>query len=562
MVSSKLSNSLATWIRQAFNRRKTAGGLNSGLWNAGSREKAGQLLSPPVYVDPNQDRLAKTFHTFLLVTVLICLPLSLLALLEEQNAQVVLAITGTIFCAAISSLYLIHIGRLFPAGRLFLGLMWLIITYIALQYGAGLSSPAIGGYLVVILGTALFFGARASIVVTGFSVLSIGFMFIAELSGLTSPAKSPSPQLSGFVTQAIILTIGLVLINIAIKNIQAAHIRTRAKEEELVSKNQQLQEVLATLEARIAERTREILEQKQFYEALMVNSPIAIVTLDNHHKIQACNPAFEKLFGYAQGEILGQELDNLITDSTTHREANLLTRRVISGEMINRTTRRRRKDGVLVDVEISGVPVLVNGQQIGVLALYKDISEQVRTEGYLKFLATHDPLTVLPNRALFYEHLNRAIATAKRNKTRLAVYFLDLDGFKAVNDLFGHIKGDELLQEIAARFRRTLRGSDLVARLGGDEFAFVCQGIHTPDNAGVIARKILNVFSSPFTFSGMAIAIYGSLGISLFPEDGEEARTLLTAADKAMYCVKGLGKNHYRFYSHIEACAEEPVGVE
>lgn len=536
--------------------------LTSWIWSTGPLETARRFVTPSVYEDPNQARLARTLHTFLLVTVLICLPLSLLVLVEKQNSGVILVCTGSILSTALISLYLIHTRRLFTAAGLFLGLMWLIITYIAVQSGLGFFNPVISGYLLVILGAALIFGARVSILATGLSLLSIGLLFLGGLAGFFILPEPAHLSISDFVAQVLILTIGFFLINLAINSIQAAHSRTWAKEMELRAKNQQLQEILATLEARIAERTREILEQKQFYEALMLNSPIAIVTLDNQHKIQACNPAFEKLFGYAQGDILGQELDNLITDDSTHKEASLLTRRVISGEMIYRTTRRRRKDGSLVDVEISGVPVLVNGQQIGVLAIYKDISEQVRTEGYLKFLATHDPLTVLPNRALFYEHLNRAIAIAKHNQTRLAVFFLDLDGFKTVNDLFGHNKGDELLQEIASRFRRTVRGSDLVARLGGDEFAFVCQGLKKPDDAGVIARKILNVFSSPFTISDMTINIFGSLGISLFPEDGDDARILLTAADKAMYRVKGLGKYHYRFYSHVEACNEEFAELE
>jgi len=529
------------------------------MWNTGSLEKARRFVSPAVYGDPNQNRLARTFHTFLLGAVLICLPLSLLALVEKQNSGVILASTGSILATAVISLYLLRNRQLFQAAGLFLALMWLIITCLAVRSGLGFFNPVISGYLVVILGAALIFGARVSLLATGLSLLAIELLFFGGMAGFFNHPEPAHLSISDFVAQVLILTIGFVLINLAINNIQAAHSRIRAKEEELRAKNNQLQEVLATLEGRIAERTREILEQKQFYEALMLNSPIAIVTLDNQHKIQACNPAFEKLYGYAQQDILNQELDHLITDDTTRQEASLLTRRVISGEMIYRTTRRRRRDGSLVDVEISGVPVLVNGQQIGVLALYKDISEQVRTEGYLKFLATHDPLTVLPNRALFYEHLNRAIATAKRNKTRLAVYFLDLDGFKTVNDMFGHNKGDELLQEIASRFRRTLRGSDLAARLGGDEFAFVCQGITKPDDAGVIARKILNVFSSPFTILEKAIPIFGSLGISLFPDDGEDARTLLSCADQAMYCVKGLGKNHYRYHSHIEACVEELV---
>jgi diguanylate cyclase (GGDEF)-like protein len=124
-----------------------------------------------------------------------------------------------------------------------------------------------------------------------------------------------------------------------------------------------------------------------------------------------------------------------------------------------------------------------------------------------------------------------------------------LDGFKFVNDQFGHIQGDDVLQEVATRFRRVLRGSDLVARLGGDEFAFVCNNIHGAEDAAIIATKILETLTLPFSLGERGVFIHGSLGISLFPEDGDDARILLQFADAAMYRVKRQGKNHYQFYS-------------
>ncbi|MGB3702096.1 MAG: diguanylate cyclase, partial [Anaerolineales bacterium] len=158
------------------------------------------------------------------------------------------------------------------------------------------------------------------------------------------------------------------------------------------------------------------------------------------------------LFGYTQDEAIGHNLDHLITTPATSDEAIRLTRQVLMGETVERTGLRQRKDGSLVDSEIYGVPVILDDRQIGVLAMYNDISERVKTEQHLKHLATHDPLTLLPNRSLFYEHLDQALRRVRRNKSRLAVFFLDLDGFKSVNDLLGHEKGDQLLQEVASRF--------------------------------------------------------------------------------------------------------------
>ena len=191
----------------------------------------------------------------------------------------------------------------------------------------------------------------------------------------------------------------------------------------------------------------------------------------------------------------------------------------------------------------------MDNQQIGVLAMYNDISERIKTEQHLKHLATHDPLTMLPNRSLFYQHLDHALHRARRNDMRYVVLFLDLDSFKSVNDLLGHSKGDDLLQEVASRFNEALRSSDVVARLGGDEFAFVCEDLTNPEDTAVIAKKILNALSRKIYMDGQEISISGSIGISLYPEDGREARDLLRYADAAMYRVKNQGNQHYQFFS-------------
>jgi diguanylate cyclase (GGDEF)-like protein/PAS domain S-box-containing protein len=326
--------------------------------------------------------------------------------------------------------------------------------------------------------------------------------------------------------------LGVSLIYIVARGYQAALERTRYNEEILADKNRQLQDVLTSLEERIADRAGEILRQKQFYEALVEH-----------------NPAFETLFGYTQDECLGKNLDTLINTPSTLEEARAYTYRILDGETIRVTGKRRRKDQRSVDVEISGVPVLVDGVRIGVLAMYHDVSERLQAEAHLKHLATHDPLTLLPNRTLFYDHLNHSLQLAHRNRTRLAVLFLDLDGFKTVNDLLGHAKGDQLLQQVAQRLKNALRKSDLVARLGGDEFAFVLENIRSPQDVSRVAEKILGALSRPFLIEGQELSISGSIGIALFPEDGDEPRNLLRHADAAMYRVKGQGKQHYQFFS-------------
>jgi diguanylate cyclase (GGDEF)-like protein len=198
-----------------------------------------------------------------------------------------------------------------------------------------------------------------------------------------------------------------------------------------------------------------------------------------------------------------------------------------------------------VDVEIFGMPVIVGGEQVGILGLYQDVSSRKRVEEQLQYMATHDILTNLPNRFLFNDRLNQAVSKAIRDGRRFAVLFLDLDGFKEVNDHFGHQKGDGILQQVAQRLRGCLRESDTLARLGGDEFSLILEGIQDPLSAAVVPQKLLAALAVPFYLDEEEIIITASIGISLYPEDGDNTEMLVKKADAAMYRAKGLGGNRY-----------------
>jgi diguanylate cyclase (GGDEF)-like protein len=172
-------------------------------------------------------------------------------------------------------------------------------------------------------------------------------------------------------------------------------------------------------------------------------------------------------------------------------------------------------------------------------------NQEMRKE---KMLAYHDMLTGLPNRQLFYDRLNVALAQAYRNLTQIALMFLDLDGFKAVNDNLGHDVGDILLKEVSARLKNCVRETDTVARLGGDEFTIILTDVNNADNVADIANKILKAISTPFQISGHEVKIGTSIGISLYPADGSTTTELVKTADQAMYRAKESGKNCYYFY--------------
>ncbi|MGE4296981.1 MAG: diguanylate cyclase [Desulfovibrionaceae bacterium] len=185
------------------------------------------------------------------------------------------------------------------------------------------------------------------------------------------------------------------------------------------------------------------------------------------------------------------------------------------------------------------------GQAVEYQAVGQDISSRKETEKRIRHMALHDTLTGLPNRILLMDRLRQAVLEAKRYKTLLAVLFVDLDHFKPINDTLGHEVGDAVLRQVATRLRRELRSMDTVARFGGDEFVVVLQNIETREAAERVATKCIDALCTPFEACGTSCRLSASIGISVFPDHGEDEDTLLKAADQAMYTVKHAGKCNY-----------------
>ncbi|MDO8313037.1 MAG: GGDEF domain-containing protein [Sideroxyarcus sp.] len=174
------------------------------------------------------------------------------------------------------------------------------------------------------------------------------------------------------------------------------------------------------------------------------------------------------------------------------------------------------------------------------------ITRLKQTNEKVLHLAHHDALTELPNRTLFYDRLNQAIAKARRDKELIAVLYMDLDGFKLINDTLGHDAGDALLRETAKRVVACVRESDTVARMGGDEFTVILCNARTPRSIDLVARKIIDAIASPFLINGKSCSVSISIGISLYPNNGETPDQLVKIADATMYSAKQSGKNCYR----------------
>lgn len=300
----------------------------------------------------------------------------------------------------------------------------------------------------------------------------------------------------------------------------------------------------------------DITERKIYEDELRLASTVfettseAIVVTDTKNCIQAVNPSFTHVTGYSEEEVIGRDPSFLSSgrqDGTFYQRmwVQLCKTGRWQGEIWN-----RRKNGDLYAEWLAISAVHNNAGEISqYVAVFSDITKRKKAEELIIQQANFDTLTNLPNRNLFLDRLGRAMVRAKRNRNLVALMFIDLDRFKWVNDTLGHNIGDLLLQEAAARLMECVRETDTVARLGGDEFTIVLPDLKHDRDIEKLAQKILECLAEPFHISGHEVFVSGSIGITIFPQDGLELEDLLRNADTAMYRAKEGGRNAYRFFT-------------
>ena len=283
------------------------------------------------------------------------------------------------------------------------------------------------------------------------------------------------------------------------------------------------------------------------FRATMDAAQVGIFVLQNA-KFRFANKFLLNAFGYAADEFIGLlgPLDTVVPEQHA-MVAEQLRRRAAGEPGSPYEIKAVRKDGSVFPARIVGTPTTINGQPASVGTLI-DISEQRAAESKIRELADFDALTGLPNRRLLRDRFAQMLAIAEREKTELALIFLDLDHFKRVNDSLGHSIGDDLLCAVAERLTTAIRKIDTLARLGGDEFILAMPGIPA-SAAAEVARRLLEICATPFMVAGHDLTVTPSLGISLYPRDGKDLEALLRNADTAMYKAKELGRNAFQFYS-------------
>lgn len=309
------------------------------------------------------------------------------------------------------------------------------------------------------------------------------------------------------------------------------------------------------VEQRTAALTAEIAERKQAEVAIrklssaMEKVADSIFITDANGVIEYINSAFESITGYASEEVIGKTPRVIKSGQHDERFYQQIWETLLRGEVYRNVFINRKKDGQLYHEAITITPLAdEQGKVTHYISSGKDITESIQTQERLHHLAHHDALTGLPNRILFVDRLKHALKRAEWRKRAVAVMFLDMDRFKIVNDTLGHEAGDRLLQAMAARLLTCVREGDTIARFGGDEFAGFLNDVASSKDVARIVRKFLDALEPPFIIDGHELFISGSIGISLYPDDGADTQTLMKNADTAMYQAKQSGGNTSKFY--------------
>lgn len=323
----------------------------------------------------------------------------------------------------------------------------------------------------------------------------------------------------------------------------------------------------------LAEADAAILHERMRADALMIEGEKRFRTVFEHTALPMArnsltgefmevNEAWCNMFGYSRDEVSSKHLDwQQLTHPDDMEPGATLVKQMLAGEIAEFKIEKRyiHKDGKVLwgNVQVKLV-CDEQGAPEFIISAVQDITERRLTEKTINFMAYHDKLTGLPNRALLFDRLSQAMSQAKRDAKYVALLFADLDGFKAVNDLYGHEAGDNVLKMAAQRFLACVRAVDTVARFGGDEFAIILGNLDDPQQANGVAEKIVQAFAQSITLSdGRECTVGASVGISIYPDHGSAMDNLMTAADQAMYESKRHGKNTYTFYRGKSSLASD-----
>lgn len=288
------------------------------------------------------------------------------------------------------------------------------------------------------------------------------------------------------------------------------------------------------------------------YQDLYNNSSEMLISVDaKTAKVANCNQTLAHNLGYEKDEIIGEEIFKFYHPDSIEDVKDEFQKFIHSGKVKNAELSVRRKDGTKIDILLNAASVKdKDGNVLRSLSTWTDITERKESEKMLEHIAHYDALTDLPNRALLADRLHLSMAHARRDQSNVIIAYLDLDGFKEINDMYGHDVGDHLLISVSRKMKSILREEDSIARLGGDEFVIVLNDFADVHASTELIERILNIISKPVSFKNLSLKVSASIGITFYPQSRDvDADQLLRQADQAMYQAKLLGKNRYHIFN-------------
>ncbi|WLR53673.1 EAL domain-containing protein [Mesobacillus subterraneus] len=300
----------------------------------------------------------------------------------------------------------------------------------------------------------------------------------------------------------------------------------------------------------ITEKVKEnnrLIDSEQRYRSLIDHNLDAVFSIDLKGKILDVNPAAQILTGYTVKQLKSKRITSLICESDLPPFQELLSDTKAGNAKESLDCRFMHRKGKFLTVHLKTIPVVIHSEIKGMYIIIRDLSEQAKSTELIKYMAFHDQLTGLRNRRALLDQLDNLVKNKKKQKTEFALLFLDIDRFKYLNDTLGHLVGDQILKQVAHRLIDIQKENCTVFRQGGDEFIILLERTGRK-GAAEFAQKVLFRFNESFYFNSQEYYITPSIGISLFPNDGKDAETLIKYADEALYSVKEKGKAHYQFY--------------
>ncbi len=287
--------------------------------------------------------------------------------------------------------------------------------------------------------------------------------------------------------------------------------------------------------------------ERERYRSFFMHNVDSIAFLGLDGSVLRKNAMFEEMFALSPDERVADSWFEFLEPGAANEAREAFSQTLVGEAQEFDSVLKASAEMPPIPIRVRFTPLSMDGEIVGVSAVVKNIAAERIAHQHMHNLAFYDPLTRLPNRALFEDRLTQTIAGAKRYNRPFALLFLDLDGFKSVNDFHGHAAGDALLRAFGERLGAILRESDTFARLGGDEFAVLQQLSRIPEDAAALAEKLIESLHEPFSFDGKALRVGLSVGIAVYPWHGIAEASLLDAADKALYEAKSAGKNTFRF---------------